>query len=35
MHLLYVNWTEVNAENRRDREPIQISPAKFLAGQPR
>jgi hypothetical protein len=33
MHLLYVNWTEVNAENRRDREPIQISPAKFLAGQ--
>ncbi|HEX4999126.1 MAG TPA: cytochrome c [Terriglobia bacterium] len=29
MHLLYINWTEVNAENRRDSEPIQISPNKL------
>jgi hypothetical protein len=35
MHLLYINWTEVNANNRRDTGPIQLSPGKlFTTGVP-
>jgi hypothetical protein len=30
MHLLYVNWTEVNGQNRQDTAPIQIAPHKLF-----
>jgi hypothetical protein len=30
MHLLYVNWTPITNENRRDTAPIQLSPNKLF-----
>jgi hypothetical protein len=33
MHSVYMIWTEINAENINDNEPIQISPNKaFTTG---